>query len=232
MDLLTSFGPLLLGLLAWGLGLAALAGRRRGLCLLSLGCCAAALFLVKNIFSFVLSIISLFASFPYPMTPSQLTLISALTIGIPSFFLALEPNYQPISGTFLKTVLRRAFPGGLTSITVVLLLQTMMVHFAIPLADVRAIATAILAVVGLMVLHQVGKPMNRFRALVWWAMAAAIIGCFTLMGDFFDLQIIKGSSLVALVVILLVIPTVFRFMQWVFSRGDRLWAKVKARREG
>ena len=44
MDLLTSFGPLLLGLLAWGLGLAALAGRRRGLCLLSLGCCAAALF--------------------------------------------------------------------------------------------------------------------------------------------------------------------------------------------
>ena len=193
---------------------------------------AATLFLVKNIFSFGLALLSLLTQQPYPLAPIHMSIISGLTIGVPSFFLALEPNYQPISGTFLKTVLRRAFPGGLTSITVVLLLQAMMVHFAIPLADVRAIATAILAVVGLMVLHQVGKPMNRFRALVWWAMAAAIIGCFTLMGDFFDLQIIKGSSLVALVVILLVIPTVFRFMQWVFSQGDRLWAKVKARREG
>ena len=46
MDLLTTLGPLLLGLISWGLGLAALAGRRRGLCPLSLGCCAAALFLV------------------------------------------------------------------------------------------------------------------------------------------------------------------------------------------
>lgn len=193
---------------------------------------AATLFLVKNIFSFGLALLSLLTQQPYPLAPIHMSIISGLTIGVPSFFLALEPNYQPISGTFLKTVLRRAFPGGLTSITVVLLLQTMMVHFAIPLADVRAIATAILAVVGLMVLHQVGKPMNRFRALVWWAMAAAIIGCFTLMGDFFDLKILKGSSLVALVVILLVIPTVFRFMQWVFSQGDRLWAKVKTRREG
>ena len=193
---------------------------------------AATLFLVKNIFSFGLALLSLLTQQPYPLAPIHMSIISGLTIGVPSFFLALEPNYQPISGTFLKTVLRRAFPGGLTSITVVLLLQAMMVHFAIPLADVRAIATAILAVVGLMVLHQVGKPMNRFRALVWWAMAAAIIGCFTLLGDFFDLQIIKGSSLVALLVILLVIPTVFRFMQWVFAQGDRLWAKVKARREG
>ena len=193
---------------------------------------AATLFLVKNIFSFGLAILSLLTQQPYPLAPIHMSIISGLTIGVPSFFLALEPNYQPISGTFLKTVLRRAFPGGLTSITVVLLLQAMMVHFAIPLADVRAIATAILAVVGLMVLHQVGTPMNRFRALVWWAVAAAIVGCFTLLGDFFDLQILKGSSLVALVVILLVIPTVFRFLQWVFSQGDRLWAKVKARREG
>ena len=46
MDLLTTLGSLLLGLISWGLGLAALAGRRRGLCPLSLGCCAAALFLV------------------------------------------------------------------------------------------------------------------------------------------------------------------------------------------
>ncbi|MFR2464784.1 MAG: cation-translocating P-type ATPase, partial [Clostridia bacterium] len=66
---------------------------------------AASLFLVKNIFSFLLAIITLFAALPYPVTPVQLSLVSSLTIGVPSFFLALEPNKNIVKGHFLRNVL-------------------------------------------------------------------------------------------------------------------------------
>ena len=73
---------------------------------------SAALYLVKNIFSFLLSVLSLFWTMPYPLQPLQLTLISFITIGVPSFVLALEPNHDPIRGKFMRNVLRQAFPGA------------------------------------------------------------------------------------------------------------------------
>ena len=89
---------------------------------------ASALYLVKNILSFFLALITLFAAFPYPFVPIQLTLISALTIGVPSFFLALEPNHDLVKGKFLHNVLRRAFPGGLTAIFVIPLCGAVRLH--------------------------------------------------------------------------------------------------------
>ena len=80
---------------------------------------SAALYLVKNILSFFLSLITLFAGFPYPFIPIQMTLISAVTIGIPSFVLALEPNHEMVKGRFMQNVLRRALPGGLTNIVLI-----------------------------------------------------------------------------------------------------------------
>jgi len=92
---------------------------------------AATLFLVKNIFSLGLSLITLFTNWPYPLIPIHLTVIASLTIGIPSFFLAMEPNYERVTGHFLRGVLRRAFPGGLTNIFVVLADQAYMMTFGL-----------------------------------------------------------------------------------------------------
>ena len=119
---------------------------------------AATLFLVKNIFSLFLSVISLFTDWPYPLQPMHLTVISALTIGIPSFFLAMEPNYDRVTGHFLRGVLRRAFPGGLTNVFAVLVCQAFMVVFDLPAASIATVCAGILAVVGMMVLFQVCKP--------------------------------------------------------------------------
>ena len=65
---------------------------------------SASLFLVKNIFSFLLSLMSVVFMFTYPLEPSQVSLISMFTIGIPAFFLALEPNKNIIKGHFLTNV--------------------------------------------------------------------------------------------------------------------------------
>ena len=73
---------------------------------------SASLYLVKNIFSFCLAFFTLFATLPYPFSPAQLTLVSAVTIGIPSFILAMEPNESLVKGKFLRNVLFRAPPAA------------------------------------------------------------------------------------------------------------------------
>ena len=75
---------------------------------------SATLFLVKNIFSFLLSLISVVFMFTYPLEPSQISLISMFTIGVPAFFLALEPNKNRIKGHFLTNVFLKALPAAIT----------------------------------------------------------------------------------------------------------------------
>ena len=186
---------------------------------------AATLFLVKNIFSLGLSLISLLTEWPYPLEPQHLSVISGLTIGIPSFFLAMEPNYERVHGRFLTGVLRRAFPGGLTNIFVVLAAQAFMAVFTLPLEQISTVCTAILAVVGMLVLFQVCKPFDKFRKLIWFAMAAALVGCFTLLGGIFELRIESAGVLLVMATLLIMTPAVFFAVQRLFDWGDKLVKK-------
>ncbi len=186
---------------------------------------AAALFLVKNIFSLGLSLLSLLTDWPYPLEPQHLSVISALTIGVPSFFLAMEPNYERVQGRFLTGVLRRAFPGGLTNIFVVLAAQAFMAAFSLPLEQISTVCTAILAVVGMLVLFQVCKPFDKFRKLIWWAMAVALVGCFTLLGGVFELRVHSLSVELVMATLLIMTPTVFFAVQRIFDWGDKLYVR-------
>ena len=190
---------------------------------------AATLFLVKNIFSLGLSLITIFAALPYPMVPIHLTLISALTIGIPSFFLALEPNYQRFSGHFLRGVLRRAFPGGLTNIFVVLAAQAFMPVFGLTLPQIGTVSAGILAVVGMLVLWQVCRPFDLWRRIIWIAMGLGLLGCFTLLGGFFQLQLGDSQTMLPMGTLLLMTPTVFLGVQWCFDMGERLLLRFRER---
>ncbi len=180
---------------------------------------AVSLFLVKNIFSLALSLISLFTNWPYPLAPLHLSVISGLTIGIPSFFLAMEPNYERVSGSFFSGVFYRALPGGLTNIFVVLMAQAFMDIFNLPLAQVQTVCTAILAVVGLLVLFQVCKPFDKFRKFIWILCAAALLICFNFFGSLFDLRSGGSDTKLVMVTLLIMTPTVFfawqRLMAWV-----------------
>ena len=183
---------------------------------------AATLFLVKNIFSLFLSGISLFTDWPYPLQPLHLTLISSLTIGIPSFFLAMEPNYDRVSGHFLRGVLRRAFPGGLTNVFAVLLCQAFMAVFDLPAEPIATVCAGILAVVGMMVLFQVCKPFDTFRKIIWASMLTALVVTFTVLGDVFALTTGTVQTKLVMLTLMLMTPTVFFAMQRLFDWGDHL----------
>ena len=183
---------------------------------------AAALFLVKNIFSLGITLLTLLTGCPYPMEPQHMTVISGLTIGIPAFFLAMEPNFSRVTGRFLPGVLRRALPGGVTDILVVFGMQA--VFAGLPSREISTLCTAALALVGLWVLLQVCRPFDGFRRLVWFSMAVALVGCFTLLGGIFELQLSDPQAFLALPALLLITPTVFFVMERLFRLTDRIFA--------
>lgn len=131
---------------------------------------AASLFLVKTLYSFALTILMLMLPANYPFRPIQLTLISSLTIGIPSFFLALEPNRERIQGKFLDSVLIRAVPGA-AGVTVCAVLSMMTEHLGWNTDVCSTLAALSAGVMGLMILLGCCWPLNPLRAALWLAMA-------------------------------------------------------------
>lgn len=190
---------------------------------------AAALFLVKNIFSLFLSLIAVIADWPYPFAPINLSLISALTIGVPSFFLAMEPNYERVKGRFIASVLRRAFPGGLTNIFAVVAAQIALTIYAVPIEQVQTICTAILAVTGLMVLLSVCHPFDKFRSIIWFFMAAALLFSFFFLGSLFQLEAVEGNARWILAILLVLTPVVYLINLKLFDLGDRILLKIRNR---
>ena len=170
---------------------------------------AASLFLVKNILSLGLAVVTLFTRLPYPFQPLHLTLISALTIGVPSFFLALEPNYERVTGKFLPTVLRRALPGGLCNLIMVLLAQLVMTQLGFSLDCISTACAAVIGMCGMLVLHETCKPFNRLRTILWCAMAGALLLGFSALAGFFDLAYDSFAAIVVILLLLIATPTIF-----------------------
>ena len=188
---------------------------------------AAALFLVKNIFSLFLSLIAVIADWPYPFAPINLSLISALTIGVPSFFLAMEPNYARVQGRFIVSVLRRAFPGGLTNIFAIVAAQIVLTASAVPSEQVQTICTAILAVTGLMVLLSVCRPFDKFRSIIWFLMAVALLFSFAFLGSIFQLNAVTGNARWIMGILLVLTPAVYLLNQKLFDLGDHIVRKYR-----
>ncbi|MDR0859008.1 MAG: HAD-IC family P-type ATPase, partial [Oscillospiraceae bacterium] len=152
----------------------------------------ASLFLVKNIFSFVCAVLSIIAGFAYPVTPAQLSLVSMLTIGLPSFVLALEPNTARVTGKFLRGVLYRALPGGLTAVVVAFGVMFFGVagEGAAYLIDDGTVSAVLLAIVGFIVLYKVCNPFTALRRALCAAVAVLLVLCSTLFGTLFSLTAI------------------------------------------
>lgn len=179
---------------------------------------AASLFLVKNIFSFCLTLVLLFVNMPYPLQPIQLSLISTLTIGIPSFFLALEPNYAIVRGKFMRNVIRRAMAGGLTNVILVLLAMLCTKLFDLPIAELETITLWILATVGFVTLYHVSVPFTKLRIAVFAVTLSAMLVCLLFMPGFFELTALSGKSILILGLLIVACPTLMYVLRLIFDR--------------
>lgn len=146
---------------------------------------SASLFLVKTVFSFLLSVLFLFVPAAYPFQPIQLTLISSLFIGAPSFLLALEPNHSRVEGSFIANVLKRALPGGLTVVMGISALLILQNKFGIPHERLSVMAVYMTAAVCFGVLLAICRPYKKWHTAMLIAVAAAFCVCCWLVGSIF-----------------------------------------------
>ena len=193
---------------------------------------SASLFLVKNIFSFFIAWITILFSLRYPVTPAQLTLVNMLTIGIPSFVLALEPNTSLVKGKFLRNVLFNAAPAAITDI-VVLFLTMLFTHiFKIPAAETSTVAAILVALVGFMMLFRICRPFDTIRRVLFIGMLLLFAVGLIFFSALFSMSPLGSGSLLVLAVLALIAFPVFYFVSLAFDRvPDALRAKLRKAKE-
>ena len=141
------------------------------------------------------------ATLPYPYTPAQLSLVNALTIGIPSFVLAMEPNENRISGKFMRNVIFRALPAALTDLVLVVGVMLFYLAFHIREEMLSTICTGIMGVVGLLMVYQTSQPFNKLRKAMMIGLTAVFALCYFFLPNLFTLSALDNPSLLILVVL-------------------------------
>ena len=171
---------------------------------------SASLFLVKNIFSLLLALFSVISMFTYPLEPSQISLISMFTIGLPGFLLAMEPNKERIKGHFLTNVMLKALPGGLTDVIAISALVVCGAVFSIPEESIGTIATMVLSVVGFMILFKISEPLNTMKYVVIGINVAGFVLCVHFLKDLFALTNLSSICILLMIVFGFAAESLFR----------------------
>ena len=186
---------------------------------------SASLYLVKNIFTFVLSLITLLFTLPYPYTPAQLSLVNALTIGIPSFILAMEPNENRVSGRFMRNVIYRALPAALSDLVLVVGVMLFYLAFHIHEDMLSTICTGIMGIVGLMMVYQTSRPFNALRKAMMILLSLAFGMCYFFLPELFTLSALDQPALLILVVLGLLAFSVMFVCRKGLAQLNRRFAK-------
>ena len=188
---------------------------------------SASLFLVKNIFSLLMSLFSVIFMITYPLEPAQISLVSMFTIGAPGFLLALEPNRDRIKGHFLTNVMFKAFPGGLTDVIAVGALVICGEVFALPGESIGTIATMVLCVVGFMILFKISEPLNKMK---YGVIGLNIVGF--IFSGFFLKKLFALTDLSNICVLLMVVfgfaaESLFRYLTLLVEKLQEYYKKKK-----
>ena len=171
---------------------------------------SASLFLVKNIFSLLLSMFSVILMVTYPLEPAQVSLISMFTIGVPGFLLALEQNKDRIKGHFITNVMLKALPGGLTDVIAVGALVVCGEVFCISDASIGTIATLVLSVVGFMILFKISEPLNGMKYAVIIGNIAGLVFSGFFLKKLFALTDLSNICILLMIVFGFAAESLFR----------------------
>ena len=176
---------------------------------------AASLYLVKNIFSLILAVISITAVFSYPLSPSQLTLMSLLSIGIPSLILALEPNENLVSGKFLRNAIVRALPAAFTDLFIIIFVLLFQQAFQISNNEISTITALLVTIVGFFMVWRVAKPVNRLHLGMMGGLILALLFIIAVIPGLFSLSPRSFGGILVLTVFILLIPSVI----WLLNKA-------------
>ena len=184
---------------------------------------AASMFLIKTIFSVLLSLITIFFGDSYPFEPIQMSLISACAVGIPTFLLAQENNYEKIDHTFLRHVFMNAFPAAVTItgcvFSVMLVCQNVYHSNAM-------LNTACVLVTGwnyMAALKTVYAPLNTYRKVIIYSMQVIFFGAAVVLQNLLTLGSLEFGMIILVFLLMtfspILIDVITAWLRNIYSRS-------------
>lgn len=173
---------------------------------------SSSLYLVKTIYSIILAVFFMFSHLAYPFQPIQLSLIGALTIGFPSFVLALQPNRNIVRGNFTFNILARALPAALCVVLSIILTASLCQSFGVSQEELSTIAVYITSMICLLLIVRLSIPFNALRGAM---LALSVLGlgiAFVFFDRFFMLVPLSQSAVIMLAVFALAAAVLFNLL--------------------
>ena len=167
--------------------------------------------------------------FTYPQQPSQISRISMFTIGVPAFFLALEPNKNRIKGHFLTNVFLKALPAAVTDALAVGALVIFGRTFGVGATDISTAATMLLAIVGFMILYKISAPMNVLRTVILAGCIVGLVFCSIYLNDLFAITGMTTECIMLFVVFAIATEPVLRYLTILVGKLRFYYQRLRGR---
>ena len=179
---------------------------------------SATLFLTKTIYASILALIFLFIPFNYPFEPIQLSLISSITIGIPSFVLALQPNKDLVKGNFLFNIISKSIPSALT--VVINVIFVMIIGYLSHLTDeeISTLAISLVAFTGFILLFKLCFPFNKLRITLYIGLILLFLINIIGLNKIYDLVMLDSNIFILLAIIYIFDIILFRQLNFLFNK--------------
>ncbi len=185
---------------------------------------SSSLFLCKTTYATLLAVIFLFLDRAYPFIPIQLTLTSMVTIGIPSFILALEPNNERINGRIIINVLKKSLPTALTIVANILIITVLPEIIRLTENEVSTLAVLLTGFTGFMLLYRISVPFNKLRRNLFVTLIIMFILGATLLRDLFSLTLLTPHLIILALILLMIAVMMFNMFVGIC---DKLTKKIK-----
>ena len=162
---------------------------------------SSSLFLTKTIYATLLAFIFLFIKLDYPFEPIQLSLISTITIGVPAFVLALEPNYNIIKGNFFLNILKKSLPGGLTIVINILFVILLSKIFKLNSDITSTMCVILVAITGFILLFKICDKFNKLKIFLFIFLIILFLSCIIGLPNLFEMVFLKPIYLIYIAIL-------------------------------
>ncbi len=162
---------------------------------------SSSLFLMKTIFAISIAIFVLCMNKTYPFSPIQFILLEMFVIGLPSFFLALQPNINRIKGKFLSNLLKNALPAGICLFSVTIAMYIYQIFTGIRTEVLVTMASLAIIVVGFIALFRMCRPFNWFKSMMYIICLSICITCIVCIPELFRYVSISYTDVLFLIVV-------------------------------
>lgn len=191
---------------------------------------ASSMYLVKTVFSVLLSIYVIITALPYPFVPIQLTLISTVGVGLPTLLLQLEPSFERVTGRFLQTALRKSIPSAIAVMLTVLFSLLLKKAFSLSEESYSGIVVCLTGFIYLYTLRKVYSPPTFYRTAVLVMMAVILAGAIFVASDILSVKLIWSDFLI-IVPGCIILPVLISQIDRFYAGVERGMNRSKDRRD-